>query len=77
MKFINFYILLARNGFFYFNQIYMKTISKKFDINPDKNGFFGAYGGQIIPPQLKPIFDEIADFYLQIKDTPKFKAEMS
>ena len=42
-------------------------MSKKYDITPSRDGYFGAYGGQIIPPQLKPIFDEIADFYLAIK----------
>jgi len=46
---------------------------KKFDINPDQNGYFGKFGGQIIPPQLKSIFDEIAEFYEKIKDTEEFK----
>ncbi|KKQ72142.1 MAG: tryptophan synthase subunit beta, tryptophan synthase beta chain [Candidatus Peregrinibacteria bacterium GW2011_GWC2_39_14] len=50
---------------------------KKYDIQPDKKGFFGNYGGQIIPDQLKPIFDEIADFYAKIKDTKEFKDEMN
>src|SRR3989339_1686 len=50
---------------------------KKYDIQPDKKGFFGNYGGQIIPDQLKPIFDEIADFYTKIKDTKEFKDEMN
>jgi len=45
----------------------------KFDINPNQDGYFGNYGGQIMPPQLKPIFDEIAEFYSQIKDTDEFK----
>jgi len=61
-------------GAFYF----FKLINQmKYDIYPDKNGYFGAYGGQIIPPQLKPIFDKIADFYFSIKDTPEFKNEMN
>lgn len=50
---------------------------RKYDIYPDKDGFFGQYGGQIIPPQLKPIFDEIADFYFKIKDTQEFKDELN
>lgn len=50
---------------------------KKYDIQPDKKGFFGNYGGQIIPDQLKPIFDEIADFYAKTKDTKEFKDEMN
>jgi len=59
-KYYNFYILYH-------------TKMNKFDINPDQKGFFGNYGGQIIPPPLKPIFDEIANFYVQIKDTKEFK----
>jgi len=49
----------------------------KYDIDPDKNGFFGNYGGQIIPPELKPIFDEIADFYNQMKHDKGFQDELS
>ena len=49
---------------------------KKYDINPDKNGYFGKYGGQIIPPDLKPIFDEIESFYLNIKDDKDFQEEL-
>lgn len=48
----------------------------RYDIYPDNEGYFGSYGGQIIPPELKPIFNEIADFYLAIKDTPEFRREM-
>lgn len=50
---------------------------KKYDINPDKEGYFGKYGGQIIPPELKNIFDEIEDFYLKIKDDKDFKEELN
>jgi tryptophan synthase beta chain len=53
------------------------TITKKYDIYPDQNGYFGEYGGQIIPPILKPIFDEIANFYFKIKDTQDFKNELN
>ena len=48
----------------------------RFDINPSSSGYFGAYGGQIVPDELKPIFDEIASFYLSIRDDPSFKKEM-
>lgn len=50
--------------------------AKKYDISPDKSGYFGSYGGQVLPPHLKAIFDEIADFYNSIKDTPEFKNEL-
>ncbi len=42
---------------------------------PNKDGYFGEYGGQIIPPQLKPIFDEIAEQYDEIKNSPEFISE--
>jgi len=42
---------------------------------PNKEGYFGEYGGQIIPPQLKPIFDEIAVEYEKIKNDPDFIQE--
>ena len=43
---------------------------------PDDNGFFGEYGGQIIPPELKAIMDEINDAYDEIKQTPAFREEL-
>jgi len=49
---------------------------KQYDITPNETGFFGEYGGQIIPPQLKEILDEIAEFYLSIRDTKEFKDEL-
>lgn len=51
-------------------------MNNKYDINPDKDGFFGQYGGQIIPPELKPIFDEINDFYQKIKNDQDFQNEL-
>ena len=42
---------------------------------PNKEGYFGEYGGQIIPPELKPIFDEIAEEYEKLKNDPEFIAE--
>jgi len=29
-----------------------------------------------LPPAIIPIFNDIADFYLQIKDTPAFQDEL-
>ena len=43
---------------------------------PDEKGYFGEYGGQIIPPELKQIMDEISASYLKIKDTPEFQGEL-
>jgi len=44
---------------------------------PDDNGFFGDYGGQQLPPELKDIMDGINDAYLEIKDTDDFKNELA
>jgi len=44
---------------------------------PDSNGFFGDYGGQQLPPELKAIMDNINDAYLEIKDTDAFKNELA
>ncbi len=44
---------------------------------PDDNGFFGNYGGQQLPPELKEIMDGINDAYLEIKDTDAFKNELA
>ena len=43
---------------------------------PDAQGFFGEYGGQEIPPQLKEIMDQIAQSYLEIKDSESYQNEL-
>lgn len=43
---------------------------------PDQDGFFGEYGGQIIPPELKQIMDEINDAYEAVRQTPEFIQEL-
>ncbi|WP_430820210.1 tryptophan synthase subunit beta [Carboxylicivirga caseinilyticus] len=45
-------------------------------VMPDKDGFFGEYGGRFVPPMLEPIMQEIADAYEKIKDDPVFKEEL-
>jgi tryptophan synthase beta chain len=51
------------------------------DINkipmPDDKGYFGEYGGQIIPPYLVVIMDEIKDAYLEISQTKAFQDELN
>ena len=44
---------------------------------PDANGYFGAYGGQCIPPPLKAVMDEITDAYLKISKDPAFQRELA
>jgi len=44
---------------------------------PDDNGYFGQYGGQQLPPELKAIMDDINKAYHEIKDTEAFKNELA
>ncbi len=53
----------------------MKNNIKNYKDTPNKEGYFGKYGGQIIPPQLKSIFDEIDVKYREIKNDPNFLEE--
>ncbi|SEQ39264.1 tryptophan synthase beta chain [Amphritea atlantica] len=50
----------------------------KFDFAPmpDKEGYFGNYGGQIIPPELKQVMDEIDQAYEEIRNTEAFQNEL-
>ena len=35
-------------------------------MNPDKNGFYGEFGGAFIPEMLHPNIEELRDNYLKI-----------
>jgi tryptophan synthase beta chain len=54
--------------------IYMKEIKEN---KEPKKGYFGDYGGQFIPPQLKNYMDELEKAYNEIKDSPKFRDELN
>lgn len=43
---------------------------------PNKDGFFGEYGGQIVPPELKAIMDEINESYDKVSQTEEFQQEL-
>lgn len=43
---------------------------------PDKNGYFGEYGGQFLPPELIPAFKEIDDAYEEICHSSQFISEL-
>ncbi|WP_010325188.1 tryptophan synthase subunit beta [Marinobacterium stanieri] len=51
----------------------------KFDFAqmPDADGFFGEYGGQLIPPELKQVMDEINQAYEEIRQMPEFQQELN
>ena len=44
---------------------------------PDEAGFFGAYGGQFIPDELKIVMDNINDNYKAIRQSPEFQDELA
>ena len=52
-------------------------MSIQFAAMPDDKGYFGEYGGQIIPPELKAIMDEINQAYESIRDSDAFKDELA
>ena len=43
---------------------------------PDKNGYFGQYGGAFLPPELVPVFQEITRSYQQICHSRHFISEL-
>ena len=43
---------------------------------PDADGYFGEYGGQIIPPELKAVMDEITKAYQSVRQTREFQEEL-
>ncbi|WP_305857338.1 tryptophan synthase subunit beta [Balneatrix alpica] len=51
----------------------------KFDFAPmpDAKGYFGEFGGQLIPPELKAIMDEIDLAYEEIRQQPAFQQELA
>ncbi|WP_313300410.1 tryptophan synthase subunit beta [Diaphorobacter sp.] len=44
---------------------------------PDANGFFGPYGGQLVPPHLKQAMDDILVAYEQISQREDFQQELA
>ncbi len=44
---------------------------------PDKDGFFGEFGGQMIPPELKAVMDDIAQAYEEVRNSKEFQDELS
>ncbi len=44
--------------------------------NPDKDGYFGKYGGAYLPPQLIPAFKEITEAYTTICNSAQFINEL-
>lgn len=51
-----------------------KTIN---NILPTQEGFFGNYGGQYLPEDLKQEFEKITESFLRLKDDPVFNKELN
>ncbi len=52
----------------------MKELSK--ELMPNKEGYFGNYGGAILPPSLISIMEEITAEYLKIRESKSFQTEL-
>ena len=55
------------------NKINFDTYIKEY---PDKNGYFGKFGGAYIPDELKPAFEEITKAYQEICYSSQFISEL-
>lgn len=44
---------------------------------PDANGYFGPYGGQLVPPHLKKAMDDIHTAYEEIRQRQDFQEELA
>ena len=51
-------------------------MSYEFAPMPNQEGFFGEYGGQVIPPELKAIMDDIANAYAEVSQTEAYQNEL-
>jgi len=47
------------------------------DNMPDAKGYFGEYGGQVVPPELAAIMNEIDLAYEEIRQTKEFQEELA
>jgi len=56
-----------------FNDVDFETYFKH---HPDKNGYFGKYGGSFIAPELQAAMDEITEAYFTICKSSKFISEL-
>jgi len=43
---------------------------------PNKDGYFGEYGGQVLPPELQVVMNEINDSYEDVRKTAAFQDEL-
>ena len=51
-------------------------MSKFSDAMPDNKGYFGEYGGQLLPPELVEVMNGINTAYEEVIETEEFKRDM-
>ncbi|THG83348.1 tryptophan synthase subunit beta [Pseudomonas sp. A-1] len=51
--------------------------TSRFAPMPDARGYFGPYGGQLVPPELKQVMDEIDAAYEEIRQREDFQQELA
>lgn len=51
-------------------------MSQQFGEMPDREGYFGEYGGQLISPELKVAMNKISDAYEKVRKTKEFQEEL-
>ncbi|MDV2077961.1 MULTISPECIES: tryptophan synthase subunit beta [Marinobacter] len=51
--------------------------SSAFSNLPDAQGFFGRFGGQFVPPELKAVMDDISAAYEDIRQRDDFQQELA
>ncbi len=51
--------------------------ASRFAPMPDARGYFGPYGGQLVPPHLKAVMDEIDAAYEEIRQREDFQQELA
>ena len=54
----------------------MPDFRSYFRNHPDKNGYFGRFGGAYLPPELEPAFREITEAYHSICHSAQFISEL-
>lgn len=52
-------------------------MTRQFLEMPNSQGYFGEYGGQLIPPALKAIMDDINNAYEEVRKTAAFQDELN
>lgn len=55
----------------------MSREESRFAPMPNAEGYFGAYGGQVLPPHLKEVMDEIDAAYEEIRQREDFQKELA